>query len=108
MSATLDDEGRLYLPEEVQERYGRRFRIVQLHDGVKLIPLSDDPMKNLQETLAPLRDVDTDELTQAAEEEALKGHRRERDELDSLLEETETLFEGLEEFSKEAKGAYGR
>lgn len=107
MSATLDDEGRLYLPEEIQERYGRRFRIVQLHDGVKLIPLSDDPLKSLQEGLAPLRNVDTDEFTQAAEEEALKGYRREQDELDSLLEETETLFEGLEEFSEQPKGAYG-
>lgn len=45
MSATLDDQGRLYLPKEVQERYGRCFRIVQLHDGVKLIPLSDDPLR---------------------------------------------------------------
>lgn len=39
--------------------------------------------------------------------EALETYREEREELDSLLDETDRYFEGLEEFSREAEGAYG-
>lgn len=56
--ATLDDRGHLYLPKEVRERYGRRFRIVQLHDGIELIPLSEDPLESLTEALAPIGGLD--------------------------------------------------
>jgi hypothetical protein len=41
--ATLDDRGRLTLPKEIRERYGDRYYIVELHDGIKLIPVADDP-----------------------------------------------------------------
>ncbi len=39
----LDDRGRLTLPKEIRERYGDRYHIVKLPDGLKLIPVSDDP-----------------------------------------------------------------
>lgn len=53
-AATVDQRGRLYLPKEVREQFGRRFRIVRLHDSVKLIPLSETPLQGLREALAPL------------------------------------------------------
>lgn len=42
-----------------------------------------------------------------AVEEALETYRAEREQLDSLLDETDEFFEGLGEFSQEAEGAYG-
>lgn len=46
---STDDRGRLTLPKELRERYGDRYRIVELHDGVKLIPISEDPLASLRE-----------------------------------------------------------
>lgn len=68
--ATLDDRGRLTLPKEVRERYGDRYRIVELHDGIKLIPVAKDPLDALR---AEFDDVDksADELREEAREAAL-------------------------------------
>ena len=46
----LDSCGRLTLPEEVRDRFGDRYHVVQLHNSVKLIPISDDPLVALRET----------------------------------------------------------
>ena len=46
---TLDDRGRLTLPKEVRERYGERYHIVELHDGIKLIPVSENPLDALRD-----------------------------------------------------------
>lgn len=50
--ATLDDRGRLTLPKEMRERYGDRFRVVELHDGIKLVPIDDDPLEALRAEFA--------------------------------------------------------
>ena len=47
--ATLDDRGRLTLPKDVRERYGDHYRIVQLYDGIKLVPVADDPLEALRD-----------------------------------------------------------
>ena len=47
--ATLDDRGRLTLPKELRERYGDQYRVVELYDGIKLIPVAEDPLDALQE-----------------------------------------------------------
>ncbi len=49
---TLDDRGRLTLPKELRERYGDHYRVVQLHDGIKLIPIADDPLEALRDEFA--------------------------------------------------------
>lgn len=68
--ATLDDRGRLTLPKEVRERYGDHYHIVQLQDGIKLIPIAEDPLNALREEF---RDVErtADELREAARDETL-------------------------------------
>ncbi|ACV13170.1 hypothetical protein Huta_3009 [Halorhabdus utahensis DSM 12940] len=66
--ATLDDRGRLTLPKEVREEYGETYYVVSLHDGIKLVPVADDP-------LAALRDEFSDVEKTASElrEEARAG-----------------------------------
>ncbi|WP_440771268.1 AbrB/MazE/SpoVT family DNA-binding domain-containing protein [Natronorubrum sp. DTA28] len=68
--ASLDDRGRLTLPKEVRERYGERYRIVQLHDGIKLVPIADDPLDALRDEFADV-DKSADELREDARKAAL-------------------------------------
>lgn len=69
---STDDRGRIYLPKEVRERYGERYRLVQLRNGIKLVPLSDDPVGALREALAPLKGLSSEEVRRIAEEEGLR------------------------------------
>lgn len=68
--ASLDDRGRLTLPKEVRERYGERYRIVQLHGGIKLVPIADDPLDALRDEFADV-EKSADELREEAREAAL-------------------------------------
>ena len=68
--ATLDGRGRLTLPKEIRERYGDRYRIVQLHDGIKLIPLEDEPLDALRSEFADVEKT-AEELRQDARNAAL-------------------------------------
>lgn len=68
--ATLDDRGRLTLPKELRERYGDHYHIVELHDGIKLIPVADDPLDALRDEFADVEKT-ADELREEARETAL-------------------------------------
>ncbi len=68
--ATLDDRGRLTLPKEVRERYGERYHIVQLQDGIKLVPVASDPLDALRDEFADV-DKSAAELREDAREAAL-------------------------------------
>ncbi len=67
---SLDDRGRLTLPKEVRERYGDRYHIVQLSDGIKLIPIADDPLEAFRDEFADI-DKSADKLREEAREAAL-------------------------------------
>jgi bifunctional DNA-binding transcriptional regulator/antitoxin component of YhaV-PrlF toxin-antitoxin module len=69
-NVTLDDRGRLTLPKEVRERYGDHYHIVQLQDGIKLIPIAEDPLNVLRAEFEEVEKT-ADELREAAREEAL-------------------------------------
>lgn len=69
-NARLDERGRLTLPKEVRERYGERYHIVELHDGIKLVPLADDPLEALREEFADV-EKSASELRDGAREAAL-------------------------------------
>lgn len=67
---TLDDRGRLALPTDVRERHGDRYRVVELHDGIKLVPVADDPLEALREEFADV-EKSADELREEARGTAL-------------------------------------
>ncbi|MFB6142692.1 MAG: AbrB/MazE/SpoVT family DNA-binding domain-containing protein [Halorientalis sp.] len=48
----LDDRGRLTIPKELRERYGDRFRVVEVHDGIHLVPVAEDPLAALRDEFA--------------------------------------------------------
>ncbi|WP_049921145.1 AbrB/MazE/SpoVT family DNA-binding domain-containing protein [Halopiger djelfimassiliensis] len=66
----LDDRGRLTLPKEVRERYGDRYHVVQLPDGVKLVPVADNPLEALRDEFADV-DKSADELREKARDDAI-------------------------------------
>jgi len=68
--ATLDDRGRLTLPKEIRERYGDHYYIVELHDGIKLIPVAEDPLEALREEFEGVEKT-AEELREGAREAAL-------------------------------------
>ena len=68
--ATLDGRGRLTLPIEIRERYGKHYHIVQLHDGIKLIPIEDNPLDVLRSEFANVEKT-AEELRQEARNAAL-------------------------------------
>lgn len=68
--AILDDRGRLTLPKEMRERYGDHYHIVDLHDGIKLIPIAEDPLDALQDEFADVEKT-ADKLREEAREAAL-------------------------------------
>ncbi|WP_281194245.1 AbrB/MazE/SpoVT family DNA-binding domain-containing protein [Halorubrum sp. F4] len=45
----LDARGRLTLPKELRERYGDRYYVVEVGDGIKLIPVAEDPLDALRD-----------------------------------------------------------
>ncbi|OLZ40669.1 hypothetical protein A6E15_06535 [Natrinema saccharevitans] len=67
---TVDDRGPLTLPSEVRERYGDRYHLVQLPDGIKLIPVADDPLEALRDGFSDVEKTAV-ELRSAARAAAL-------------------------------------
>jgi len=66
-----DEQGRVTIPKETRERYGDKFRLVELDSGIKLVPIPDDPVETLRAAgSTELRSALLDELEAAASETA--------------------------------------
>lgn len=62
-----DDRGRVTLPKGIRERFGQRYRLVELRDEVKLIPIPEDPVDALRGAASDeLRDASLEDLRDAA------------------------------------------
>ena len=75
-----DDRGRVTIPKPLRERFGERYRLVELVDGMKLVPIPDDPLDALQAAASEeLKSASVEELReearQAGREEALENVR---------------------------------
>lgn len=78
-----DTRGRVTVPKQLRERFGDRYRLVELDDGIKLVPVPDDPIERLRDAAGEeLREASPDELRDAADEqgrdEALDDLARDR------------------------------
>lgn len=47
--ASVDDQGRVYIPKNLRERYGDDFRIIDTKDGLLFMPLPENPLEKFQE-----------------------------------------------------------
>lgn len=62
-----DSRGRVTIPKAIRERFGERYRLVELEDGVKLVPIPDDPVAALRGAASEeFRAASVDELGDAA------------------------------------------
>lgn len=62
MIARVDIKGRLYLPKKVRGKLGEKVYLVELKDGLLLIPEPKDPFKELEEIGKALPDKSIKEL----------------------------------------------
>lgn len=63
MSKSTDERGRLYLPKDIRERFGDRYRIVELPSHVALFPVDDDPLEGIRSAVGDaFEGKDADEL----------------------------------------------
>ncbi|MDL0121124.1 AbrB/MazE/SpoVT family DNA-binding domain-containing protein [Halobacterium salinarum] len=70
-TAKADDRGRVVIPHEIREKYGDRYRIVELDDRVELLPLKDDPLEGLRDAIGDAFDGRSiAEIKQAARDDA--------------------------------------
>lgn len=84
MAVETDDRGRLYLPKDLREKHGERFRVLDLPHRVILIPIADDPLQAVRDSLGDrfadrsLRAVGRDIQEAAAAEVDAEVSERER------------------------------
>lgn len=48
-TSECDEKGRLVLPREIRDEFGKRYVVVKALDEVVLIPVPKDPLKTLRE-----------------------------------------------------------
>jgi len=66
-----DEQGRVTIPKEVRDRYGERFRLVELDTGIKLVPIPDDPLEALRAAAShELCEASLADLEEASHDEA--------------------------------------
>lgn len=51
MSKSTDERGRIYLPKDVRERFGEKYRIVELPSHVGLFPVDEDPLEGIRDAV---------------------------------------------------------
>ncbi|MFC6825238.1 AbrB/MazE/SpoVT family DNA-binding domain-containing protein [Halopelagius fulvigenes] len=67
MSKSTDERGRIYLPKDVRERFGDKYRIVELPSHVALFPVDEDPLEGIRAAVGDaFEGEDADELKTAA------------------------------------------
>jgi bifunctional DNA-binding transcriptional regulator/antitoxin component of YhaV-PrlF toxin-antitoxin module len=71
---TTDERGRITIPKGMRDRFGERYRLVELRDGIKLLPRPEDPLEALRSAGSDeLREASMDEIRDVAVEE---GHKQ--------------------------------
>ncbi|OYR40813.1 hypothetical protein DJ82_06890 [Halorubrum sp. Ib24] len=78
MATETDDRGRIYLSKDLRDRHGERFRVVDLPSRIVLVPVDDDPLQAVRESVGPaFEGGDIDELREDARATIAEEARRE-------------------------------
>ena len=64
------EDGRIYLPKELREKFGDRFELIDRGDRLVLLPIADEPLEALREEFAGV-EKSSDELATGALREGL-------------------------------------
>lgn len=77
-TTTADNRGRIVIPAEFREKHGDRYRVVELRDSLKLIPIGKDPIDGFRDAVGDaFEDHSVQEVTKTTEtdttEQAIKG-----------------------------------
>ena len=70
ITAECDEEGRIRLGPGVRQRYGRRFFVVEAPGELVLLPVAEDPLKDLQEIGRSLKGLSVEDLKRRIDEQA--------------------------------------
>jgi bifunctional DNA-binding transcriptional regulator/antitoxin component of YhaV-PrlF toxin-antitoxin module len=86
-----DERGRITIPQKTRERFGEHYRLVELENGIKLIPIDDDPLEGLRDAVGDaFADKDAAELKEAARTSATQQiNERHRDRSEAEHEQSE-------------------
>lgn len=78
MTTETDDRGRIYLSKDLRDRHGERFRVVDLPSRIVLVPVDDDPLQAVRESVGPaFEGKDIDALREDARAAITEEARRE-------------------------------
>ncbi|TKX78244.1 AbrB/MazE/SpoVT family DNA-binding domain-containing protein [Halorubrum sp. SD626R] len=87
MAKSADERGRIYLPKDVRERFGDRYRIVELPSHVALFPVDEDPLEGLRAAVGDaFGETEADDLKADAREAI---DREVREEAEARSQDTE-------------------
>lgn len=73
MAVETDDHGRLYLPKDLRDKHGERFRVLDLPRRVVLIPIDEDPLQAVRDSIGERFEGRSFEDLRADIEEAAKA-----------------------------------
>ncbi len=68
----LDKKGRLLLPKKLREDLGKKFKVEKSITGIRLIPISKDPISDFRLATRKLQGKPLDKLKQEIKEELEK------------------------------------
>lgn len=72
----IEKNGKIYIPKEIQQKYGKKFFIVPYKDKIVLYNMPENPVLDLINIGKKLKDISIDELKKDIETEAYNDIRR--------------------------------
>jgi len=72
MLAKIDSKGRLYIPKKIREKLGNEVYLIEMDDGLIIIPKPKDPLKELEEIGKSLPDKPIEELRKEILKQAME------------------------------------
>ena len=72
MLAKIDSKGRLYIPKKIREKLGNEVYLVEMGNGIIVIPKPKDPVKELEEIGKSLPDKPIEELKKEILKQAME------------------------------------